>query len=141
MGGDHIRNVVSAVPDWIPIISTRNSLPDRYLSFAADHMLTITPRSKSNSSMSRRLSWNRKYHRTAWLMIEAGNRWPRYSNFAFSIPDILPNRAANAIMPRRCMRYAGSDASFTCEKLLLAGDQRCAARCLHGIQCDGTPFD
>jgi hypothetical protein len=27
-------------------------------------------------SMSRRLSWNRKYHRTAWLMIVAANRWP-----------------------------------------------------------------
>ncbi len=35
--------------------------------------VTMTPRWKSNSSMSRKLSWKRKYQRTAQLMTEAGN--------------------------------------------------------------------
>jgi hypothetical protein len=38
--------------------------------------VTITPRSKSNSSMSRKLNWKRKYQRTAQLMTPAGKRWP-----------------------------------------------------------------
>ncbi|CAB3773646.1 hypothetical protein LMG29542_07363 [Paraburkholderia humisilvae] len=30
----------------------------------------------SSSSISRRLNWNRKHHRTAWLMTTTETRWP-----------------------------------------------------------------
>src|ERR1700730_16944827 len=36
--------------------------------------VTVTPLSKSNSSMSRKLSWKRKYQPTAQLMTPAGKR-------------------------------------------------------------------
>lgn len=39
-------------------------------------VVTTTPRSSNNSSMSRKLRLNRKYHRTAQLMTTAGKRWP-----------------------------------------------------------------
>ena len=38
--------------------------------------LTTMPRAASISSTMRRLSGNRKYSQTAWLMISAGKRWP-----------------------------------------------------------------
>ena len=34
------------------------------------------PRAASISSTMRRLSGNRKYNQTAWLMTSAGNRYP-----------------------------------------------------------------
>ena len=37
-----------------------------------DAYVTVTPRSASNSSTSRRLRWKRKYSQTAWLMISTG---------------------------------------------------------------------
>ena len=40
--------------------------------------VTLTPRSKSNSSTSRKLKQKRKYSHTAWLTISTGKRWFLY---------------------------------------------------------------
>jgi hypothetical protein len=38
-------------------------------------IVTITPRSKSDSSTSRKLKQKRKYGHTAWLMLSVGKLW------------------------------------------------------------------
>ncbi len=68
--------------------------------------LTITPRSNSSSSMSRRLGWKRIYQRSAWLRIAARNRRPWLARFGFITPSCATTRA-NVTAPSLCTAAYG----------------------------------
>ena len=67
------------------------------------------PRSASSSSTSRKLSVNRWYNKTAWLMISGGKRWRRYSD---SIGQLSPT-AVNLTMPQRSSKRNACPSSDT----------------------------
>ena len=65
---------------------------------------TVTPRSARRSSTSRKLSVNRWYSQTAWLMISGGKRWRRYSDPIGRMSPIAVNLAMPSLGARRDTR-------------------------------------